>query len=114
MPLDLSQPLHWDEEDVLKWFGTLNKGKLLKGYSKKLTKANLDGPTLLGFENSEALSTALGFGSKRKELKDLRTIWQSLSTLKEKTKASNFLEVKFNHWDEAKFMAWLHSPQVRT
>eukprot|EP00750_Incisomonas_marina_P029253 INCI7082.4.p1 GENE.INCI7082.4~~INCI7082.4.p1 ORF type:complete len:608 (+),score=127.22 INCI7082.4:65-1825(+) len=111
MPLDMSQPLYWDEEDVLKWLGTF-KGKFDKLYGKKFAAANLTGEALLKFEAASDLADAAGFGSKKKEAKDLRTIWQGISTLKEKTKGKNYLNAPYQEWDSAKFLAWLHSPTV--
>lgn len=111
MPLDTSQPLYWDEEDVLKWLGTF-KGKFDKLYGKKFAAANLTGEALLKLEAASDLADAAGFGSKKKEAKDLRTIWQGISTLKEKTKGKNYLSAPYQEWDSAKFLAWLHSPTV--
>ena len=66
----------------------------------------------MNFESATELGEAAGFGTKKKEAKDLRTIWQGLSTLKEKTKEKNYLTTPAREWDAAKFQAWLHSPSV--
>ena len=111
MPLDMSQPLHWDAEDVQKWLGSF-KGKFQKLYGKKFADAQLTGASLLQLESANDLASTVGFGSKKKDQKDLRTIWQGISKLKDKTKENNYLSCPVSEWDATKFQAWLHSPDV--
>ena len=112
MPLDLSQPLNWDGDEVVKWLNTFKGKKFDKLYGAKFLDAGLTGEGLLRLDSADGLSAAVDLGSSKKNAKDLRTIWQAISTLKEKTKETNYLSCSCEQWNGAKFFAWLHSPGV--